>query len=155
MKKKSLIVSLSILAMMFPFFGCNATQREPYKLSPVSDFILALNEQDVSRIDDLVSSDVVFKYKNEEFYYLSVREAFLTLRDENEVYFYIYDYYGSYTGKKDQLPRKVFLYLPLRIDTKIYFIDAVYFEINAEGKICLVESDSEAFKYLISIEGRE
>ena len=145
---------LNVGILFFTLFGCKDTEREPYRLPPVSDFIIALNEQNVERIDHLVSADVVFQFEDERYEYTTVREAFLSLRDTCEVIVNIYDFYGDYIGERYQFPGEVHILLPIRISSKDFFIDSVVFMIDSEGKISSVLSDSIAFKYLVSSESR-
>ena len=158
MKGKKVIIMLSVFSVLLSLFSCKNSQKKPYNLPPISDFILALNEQDINKIESLVSNDVIFKYtcdEDEEYSFSDVKEAILTMRNDNVINILIYEYYGDFVGEKNKFPKKAIMCMPIKINEKSFFIDDLTFYINDDEKIYLVTSNSIAFKYLFSIESRE
>lgn len=155
MRGSRVFIMFNIGVLLLATFGCNISSgREPYKLPPVSNFILALNSQDLTQIDNLLSNDAKFIFGEEEFYYDEVRDAILTMRDECEINIDIYSYYGDYIGKRYRFPGTVSMNIPIEINEHS-FLTHVVFKINNEGKINIIMSDYLAFKYIFSKESRE
>lgn len=148
-------IALISLVVLIVFDDVEEAEKNPYNLSPISDFILYLDKKSIEEIDNILYDDTEFIYNEETLTYKIVRDNLISLFDENEVEIGTSDFYGHYHSKRKDGSKQAVVLLRTVLKGNTAVIE-ILFTVDLNEKITSLNCSEIGFSYLfMTINGRE